>query len=60
MEPINAHAWLVELIRKCCSVNFPASFLSGTEINVEVLLLGQQGVVVADAPQVKGTLWMSV
>lgn len=56
MEPINTRAWLIELVRKCCSVSFLTSFLPGTEINVEVLLLGQQGVVVADAPQVKETL----
>lgn len=60
MEPISTEARLLELARKCCSVNFSSSFLSGTEISLEVLLLRQQELVAADAPQVKGTLWMSV
>lgn len=60
MEPVSTEARLLELVRKFCSVNFSSSFLSGTEISLEVLLLRQQKHVVVDAPHVKGTLWMSV
>lgn len=60
MEPISTEAGLLERVRKCCSLNFASSFLSDTEISLEVLLLRQQELVAADAPQVKGTLWMSV
>lgn len=60
MESVSTEARLLELVRKFCSVNFSSSFLSGTEISSEVLLLRQQECMVADTPQVKGTLWMSV
>lgn len=56
MEPISTEARLLDFVRKFCSVNFSSSLLSDAEISLEVLLLRQQAHVVADAPQVKGTL----
>lgn len=44
MEPIRTEARLLEFVRKFCSVNFSGSFLSGTDISLEALLLRQQDV----------------